>query len=58
MGSDDWPDSDAWEIGFNQEPEDECLGECNWCGGSLVMSEDWGRPVCDSCGRDENGRHL
>ena len=24
MGKDDWPDSDAWEIGFHQEPEDEC----------------------------------
>lgn len=57
MGRDDWPDSDAWEQGFHQESEDECFGECNWCGGALVVSDDWGL-VCDSCGRDEQGGHV
>ena len=56
MGRDDWPDSDAWEIGFHQEPEDECFGDCNWCGGSLVRVDS--DLVCDACGRDEDGRHL
>ena len=54
LGRDDWPDSDAWEIGFHQEPEDECHDEdCGWCGGALVDSE-WGL-ICDSCGRRHEG---